>query len=121
MTTSPHCYEVQGYKFVKLNVPLRFKAQHPELVFTVIKSPGSRPWIFPSFKSPGSRPWIFPSFKSPGSRPWISSPIFHAIHKHQAKISRFFIRRIFFMLFVWFKKFIPRSGLLYRFLPRFYF
>jgi hypothetical protein len=30
----------------------------PEVEFTVVKSTGSRPWIFPSFSSRGPRPWI---------------------------------------------------------------
>ncbi len=55
--------------------------------------------LFTDVKSRGSRPWIFPSFKNPGSRPSVSSLIFHAIHKHEAKISRFSICRIFFHVF----------------------
>ncbi len=72
---------------------------------------------FTVVKSRGSRPWIFLSFKNPGSRPWISSPIFHAIHKQWWKISRFFIGCTFYRAF---QKSIPESGFLYRFLLCFY-
>ncbi len=42
---------------------------------------------------------VFTVDRSPGSRPWISSLIFHVIHKHHVKkISRFFICRICLML-----------------------
>jgi hypothetical protein len=90
MSLAQYWYVLQSVPLQRISRQQPIEADRsPELVFTVIKSSGSRPWIFPSFKSPGSRRWI-------------PSPIFHAIHKHQAKISRFLIWRIFFMLFVWF-------------------